>query len=256
MKSGENYFLYLIDPVDHGASQEKLDAIGLGHLPPSGTLITRGMMSGPDHRRCTMIADGRCKPDRMNWRPKEQTWKQAENKKFWIGFWNDRKPTEADLRRESMLDGYDIQLGDGGKWRIPIARLYPAGTCLEQTMILSDGVCKYEVIEKHLQFSRRVEALWDDFQIQAGWKEGDYKLEDPQRYELAAEALKLNYFAGIDEVNMLRLLTTRTIRKALAAILDVPHMEEIARTLSGQDKKKQEDAAVESEPSECGSAEN
>ena len=59
-----------------------------------------------------------------------QTWLEApagdgrERGAFWVGYWNDKPPTPADLRRRKVLSSVEVELGRD-KWLIPIAREMP-----------------------------------------------------------------------------------------------------------------------------------
>ncbi|HEY0982673.1 hypothetical protein [Schlesneria sp.] len=55
-------------------------------------------------------------PDRQRW---------IEGPGYQIGFWTDSPCAPADLARPSLFPGYEIELGDGHKWRVPCAADLP-----------------------------------------------------------------------------------------------------------------------------------
>ena len=54
----------------------------------------------------------------------QQTWRAAPKRRedvspYWVGYWNSRRPDEANLRRAKTLAGQSIELRDGAKWLVP-----------------------------------------------------------------------------------------------------------------------------------------
>ena len=185
--------------------------------------VARGHTAGPGGGSCVLVADERIGSKNLQYAPAEQTWVRSLDDKFWLGFYNDRPPTEADLKRELQVDGHLVELTSGQKWRIPLARVFPAGTRLPQSMIMGpNGQVQFEIEPGFIEFSGKAEQLWDDFLIQLKWAEGPEKLTKDDEWWLVTEALKLNYHVGADEVNALKLLSTRNFEEVIYAIVDVP----------------------------------
>jgi hypothetical protein len=220
------YFLYVLHGVAQ-VSQAALDERGLNHLPKADTLITRGMMDGPEQRACLMVADGRCRPADLRYVPAEQTWQTSLNGQFWLGFWNDKKPTARTLRRQAVIEGYTVDLGPSGVWAIPLARKFPAGTALPQGLILTAGGLTLREKPEFMDFCQKAERLWRQFMRQMEWIEPDAAddLTTQEEWELAAAALGINYHVGADEINGLGLLDTQTLGQIACKIVDVPALE-------------------------------
>jgi hypothetical protein len=229
------YFLYCIDSGQISAAA--MATAGLGHLPPAATLITRGMLDGPDGRACLMVADGRCEPRRLRYAPAEQTWAKSAGGKYWLGFWNDQRPTAASLQRTAAMSGYKVTLGDGDEWIVPVLRQLDGGTGLEQAYAMTAEGLTCMPLPQHADLFARAGQLWADYQIQVTGEAGSIALADGQRFALAAEALALHYHLGADEITLLGLLTTVTMSKVLAALIDVPAFEAMLAALADAEKK-------------------
>lgn len=230
------YFLYFLHDINQ-INRQVITEAGLDYLPPPETLITRGMMTGPEQRPGLMLADGRCDASDMRYNPQEQTWAKSLNGKFWVGYWNGRRPNEESVRRQTFYNSYDVELGNEEKWKIPIARLIDGSCGLDTALVMdSDGHLRKVPIDRYAAFCRQVEALWQDYMTELSG-EGSPALKDDARWQLAVAALGLNYHIGPDEVNQLMLLTQRTMSQTLRAILDIPMLEAVVQSVT-RDKKK------------------
>ena len=214
-------FIYAIDGCS-SISAKTLETAGLKgiiRLPE----VSRGHTAGPGGVGCVLVADKRLGSKNLQFIPAEQTWARSLNDKFWIGFYTDSPPAEAELKRDMQIDGHPVELQPGNKWRIPLARVFPAGTRLPQSMIMvAGGQVQFEIEPGFIEFSKKAERLWDDFLIQIKWAKGEEKLSKEDAWWLVTEALKLNYHVGADEVNALKLLSTRNFEQVICAIVDVP----------------------------------
>lgn len=54
----------------------------------------------------------------------EQTWRKLPQSDVWCGYWNDERPTPADLARTPQLPGYSVMLAGGQEWIIPLVRRF------------------------------------------------------------------------------------------------------------------------------------
>lgn len=222
-------FLYFIE---HGAgpmNRFELAAAGLGHLDAKG-LVFRGITgNGPDGAAGCLIADKTLKPSETTYKPDSQVWTQSITGKFWIGYWADSPPAEADLRRETMVMGHEVAINEG-LWMIPAARCFPAGTALPMVMTLrADGSMGYAAAPKFKALSESAERLWMDFLDASGVTQDDAEsrtaLTPRQRYDLALAALGVNYRVTADEANVLGLMTTDSVRQIQRALIDMPTVE-------------------------------
>jgi len=242
-------FLYAIANVNTVKAAD-LEGAGLtGIFGQSKTPSDKGLpycqrytTKGPGGQACSLISLGE-DAGKLHFKPEQQHWQKSMNDKYWLGFYNDDRPTEKDLRRKRQLAGHEIELIDGGKWLIPIARMISRGSTLPQTLILGkNGEVITEELSEYAEFSSRVGQLWEDFQCENKWKEGEPKLTVTERMQLVIEALAWNYHIGADEVNLLKLITTQNISELLAAIIDVPTLIEAAKQMA--DEKKKGESAV------------
>lgn len=219
------YFLYTINGIRRmeDLTDAALADAGCGHLPAASTLITRGAMDGPDNAPCMLIADGRCPPSRLRYVPAEQTWTKSVSGKFWIGMWNADKPTEASLRRPVRIDGHAVTLDDGGAWMIPCARVFNENTAPSSRLPYvvigeKDGVT-FRMKSRFVAFSENAERMWEQLLTQAGLCEGR-SMTFEQEYQLCLAALTINYHVGLDEINVLELLTTANMNQIGPAVVD------------------------------------
>lgn len=155
----------------------------------------------------------------------KQTWFKCRGGEYWIGFWNDRKPGPEQLARPAGYGGYDVLLGDGNKWRIPVARLISGGTTFASKMTLDDAG-KWIV--------GGVENRFADLCARAGVlletldeKEDGQEVSDAEAMQLAIDALAANYYIGKWEAAALELLTdfnaeAMTADSILGALIDLP----------------------------------
>ena len=243
------YFLYFV-PNAGKFDQKLLDDRGLGYLT-ADKMTQRGYTSaGPGDCAGIIFADKRIEGKDLYYRPEEQVWAKSlagtkDEKtgefinKFWVGYHTANPPTEKALARESQINGYEIELLEGQKYRIPLARCFPSGTQLPQTMIMTEtGVLDYKLLPKYVEFSKQAELLWCDFARQIGWMEGPQEMSREQEWMLARGALGLNYHIGCDEINLLNLFSTINFEKVLFAIVDEPTIRAVMK--AGIEKKKRE----------------
>jgi hypothetical protein len=114
-------FLYFI-PKLKSMEPDTLSKMGLSDRidkAQSSAVIANGPDGGPG----MVICDRSCEMpprivlDRQTWRPAPK--RGADVAPFWIGYWNDKPPTEESLRRPKMLPGEQIELRDSSKWTVP-----------------------------------------------------------------------------------------------------------------------------------------
>jgi hypothetical protein len=230
-------FIYAIDGIS-AASKKKLIDVGLDSVLVSPQ--TRGnLKNGPGGCGCLLLTNSR-ESKKLQYKPEEQTWRKSNNKKFYIGFYNDEKPTPQELAREEQIDGHYITDLDGNKWLIPCARVFPKGTKLPQALILSPGgkVIR-ESLDIFVQFSNRAEDLWHDFQIDLGWISGEKILTNEDQWKLAAEAIGFNYRMGPDEINALKIfISEKNMTQIIYAIVDAQTVLVALKDILVDSKKK------------------
>jgi len=235
-------FLYAIANINT-VKAAVLNTAGLTGIFGQMPYCQRYTTKGPGGQACSLISLGEA-GDKLHFKPEQQHWQKSMNGKYQLGFYNDDRPTERDLQRKRQMAGHEVELADGGKWLVPIARMFSGGSTLPQSLILGkNGEVITEELSEYAEFSSRVGQLWEDFQCENKWKEGNPKLTATERIQLAIEALAWNYHTEADEVNLLKLITTQNISEILTAIIDIPTLMEAAKQMEDE-KKKEADAGT------------
>lgn len=233
-------FIYAI-PNGGMINAKKLEAVGLmsifADIIPN--FSQRQAAKGPGGGDCTLICIGDDAKS-LYFKPEEQSWQQSLNGKYWVGFYNENKPNEQNLRRKKQLAGHEIELGDGSKWLVPIARIITGGSAMPQSLILGkNGEVFTEKLPQYAQFSAQAEKLWDDFRTETSNKKQEIKLSISERMKFAYEALEWNYLVGTEEINLLKLITTENLHDVLEAIIDIPTLVKVAKEMEAEKKNKE-----------------
>jgi hypothetical protein len=183
-------------------------------------------------------------PDRpVGFYPLKQSWRRAPGGSHWLGWWNDAPPGPADLMRSEGLPGYMLTLGDGRQWLCPVARMCDDTIALDQNITLGDsGKLERQVCDRYAGIWATTLRVWEVIKAaqQGPTSEGVkvQPLSDDEEWAAAIAALALNYRIGAAEVSVLRLLTTKSIKTVLEALVDVPGILAIGRAMLGDDQKK------------------
>lgn len=243
-------FLYFVEGFN-GNPQRLFAPLGLRDVfgDDSGYVGPAGDALGPDGLRGRLFGLARdVTPDRAKFDAAAQTWRRAAPPRgtkgqgdeetagdaagvdsaarhgLWIGFWNDDRPTAAQLARDEQIAGHRVRLGDGGDWLVPTARVFPLGTRLPESLVLGpDGELVREAIPRFARISRMAEQVWADLETMG--QGGEITLREG--WDIAAAALSVNYRVGINEVSALGLLTTANLfhmrgPSVLGAFVDWP----------------------------------
>jgi len=233
-------FIYFIPGLDHTPSDIDLENVGLGHLKNNWSEYVGS--TGPTNKGGAIFG-GSCKVQNgvlIGYYKDTQEWTEYNDGKFWIGYQKDYKPKPENLEKENVLIGYEVLLGDGNKWMIPIARRFESGCILPQSVFLDGaGVLKGEILEEFIVFSKQAEDIFDDFISEM---EPDKKFKAKVNtvgymFEIAVEAISLNYNISKWEISLLRLLTTENSTRINLSIIDFPSLQSIAEA-ERQLKKK------------------
>ena len=228
-------FLYAFDGREQVPGAQ-LEEVGLADIigPVNAQRHNAG---GPNGTDCMLIVAG-TDATLCGYKPDEQTWTRSISGEYYIGFYNDNRPAPADLAREEQVTGYKVKI-DGCEWVIPLARVFPEGTRLPQTLLMGpEGTVIQKIIPKYAEFAKKAEILWEDMQILLGLAEGKPKLSGAESWLMAAEAFKLNYRVGTDEINALELITTQNIFAIFGAVIDLPTIEKVTKELLKKSQKK------------------
>jgi len=229
-------FIYAIDAAK-GDLQKALEEAGLNDL--IGREASRGSSIGPGGRQCTLLCIGP-ESKEIYYKPGEQKWAKSLNGKFHIGWYIDRPPTTTELQRPEQIAGHIVKI-DGQEWRIPLARIFPEGTMLPQSLLMGpDGRLIKEIIPKYAEFSARTEKLWKYVSYLTGLSDEAVEITAEELWLTAAEALGLNYYVGADEINALKLLTTANMQKIFEAVVDLPTILKAIEDMTAAQKKTEE----------------
>lgn len=112
-------FLYFVS----GAQRPDVEAQGLAYALP-GSIAKAPVVGGPNGVPGLVMAQSSRHPDRkIGYYPAEQRWEKmptaAGVPERWLGYWNDGKPTPADLEKPVLLDSkVAYALGGSEKWSI------------------------------------------------------------------------------------------------------------------------------------------
>lgn len=214
-----HYLVYF--PGARGHSHDLFRAAGLddllptrdGELAPSFADVTK---DGPDGgvgvvaswlptlhpERCPRLTVCQAGEMAQEWAPLPATARLPAGR-AWLGRERGRPPTPDDLLRDTHYPGYDVQLADGYRWRIPVARLLPH----VRTLDVAENVERRKV-------RREFEAFYDQaakyYQQTAEFDLESYAAGQPLVFEggfrFACAALAINYRLNVDVVNWLQLL--------------------------------------------------
>ena len=232
-------FIYAI-----GGKKPDLEGAGLAAFFDGAIVSQRGCMTGPGGRPCTLLSIG-TESKELYYKPDEQIWNKSLNGKYHIGFYTDRPPQAAELQRPEQIAGHEVTLNDQ-KWRIPLARIFPEGTMLPQSLLMGpDGKLISKIIPKYAEFSARSEKLWKYVAFLTGLADEQASITEEELWLTAAEALDLNYYVGPDEINAMQLLTTANMRQIFEAVVDMPTILKVMEDIAEAQKKTDEGAEGE-----------
>lgn len=160
-------------------------------------------------------------PPRLTYEPTMQDWSPGwDEKQLWIGVDQSARPTPADLVRRERTTGYDVELADGQLWHVPVIRRPGGSTNLPRTI-------RFGPEERMaMQIERRYEAIWNDMApaLELLCGEGG-EVEVEPFVKLAIRVLGVNYRYGLQEQNVLQLVSSTSWQAILEAAIDWPLVE-------------------------------
>jgi len=224
-------FIYFIPGLDRQPIDKDLQEIGLQHLANNWDDYVGS--SGPTNKSGAIIG-GACKVQNgvmIGYYKDRQTWYECNSGKFWIGYQNDCKPGPGDLKRINQLDGHEVELGDKNEWLIPVARRFDSGCVLPKAIFLDGaGILTGKILDEYVSFSKQAEEIFNDLCATLD-KDEDYKYKVNTfgyMFDIALEALEINYNISKWEMSILKLLTTKNANKINLAIIDFDIMKVMA----------------------------
>ncbi len=176
-------------------------------------------------------------PRRAGYYPKEQVWAPVgDGSLLWIGVDTAEPPKPDEMTRKRKTRGYDITLGDGNSWHVPVIRRCDDSTMLPQSF-KRGATGKLETEVRHASRDH-----WEAFREAAAWVIGGMESEKmPQdvAVELSVLALSINYRFGWNEQNAMGIVGSDNYLFVLAAAVDIPALNE---TLAAAKKKNDQQA--------------
>ena len=207
----------------------------------TGTSVSQAdAMSSPFGQSAVICARaGTMDPGRVGYVPDKQRWRKWPNEDIWVGAWLDQLPREQDLRRDSVLGGYLVEMR-GEKWICPTGR--GLSEVDGQLRFESRVDCSLDIdesgkwiagmpIDDDESIYMLACRIWDWYQQNAFRMSGQVGNGDPVRTtmdidldeetNICVACLARNYLVGVAEVAILQLLTKETKGKILAALIDL-----------------------------------
>lgn len=218
-----------VERVFDGSSVDRVPVLQRG---PDGDAGVLAVMK-PDHEQGVKAG--------LQYKPHRQTWQEAPQGGYWIGYETDARPRPIDLQRKTMLSGHIVVLNDGESWLVPIARSFPIGMSLPVTLrVGKDGeLIVGEVVKQYVAFGDLAEAHWESsvelaMQAQSSTEDVVQGRSFDDIWPLAVEALSINYRIGSAEMSVLDCLTTENLSEVTDAVVDMPTIK------ASMDAKKNE----------------
>lgn len=234
-------FLYYLSGIKANPSQADLVACGLGKERLGGTCQTEIFLDGT--RGTIFTIKGRCSQNiKIGFYSESQVWTnipndQGEATNFWIGYYREFRPTPKDLEKKEIVPGYELELGDGNLWTIPVARRFMEGCLLPKAeSMLVQGVVSYTLLGKYLALQKIAEQLFVHYHLDINQeikKEENFLTTDADFFNACCLVLSTNYNIDYREVSILHLLTTDNKVALLQSVIDMQYIESLL-----EDKKK------------------
>lgn len=217
----------------------------LGYAFAADPLLRQVPGGGPDGEAGIVLVDrGRVPEHDIGYHASRQVWRRIPGGKAWVGHYLDAgQPGPDDLARPRQLRGHAVELGDGRKWLVPIARGYlPVDGELrwycalpERSVYGEDGRWEPGPVVGQYQGLWDLATSWDDARrraLLAAVEQQDKPAGDAGEVQLefdfhglhsgAVEVLAFNYTLGPVECDLLGLLTEQLAADVLCALVDLP----------------------------------
>lgn len=195
-------------------------------LPLNKGMVSVHTLSGPGAQGGALVTIDGSTP---KYDAEKQIWRKGLNGKYWVGYWNDKKPTPDDLLREKSLSGQSVTLLDENDWTIPVCvpNIFGSegnGITLPQEYDLDDNGTL--IARTHRMYAPLAERCYKQFQDYMGWvEEGEAKPDAHQQFlervDLACDLLAVNYrVSKVEIIGLLGLLGSEAYAKVLRAAIE------------------------------------
>jgi hypothetical protein len=191
--------------------------------------------SGPDGVYGKLITPSRCSNVEYN----QDTYKWRKLKSYSLGVKKNYEP--YDFIRESALGryGYGVKLGDGKTWNIPVAFVksyhFSFPTCRK---LDDDGNITIKPKDEHIHICRLAETIWDNIRSEDGKPGSTCDVGSDAQFDMACEALSINYNLSKLEIAAMELMTESGIAGIFQALIDEPGWLEIKEIFETKAQKK------------------
>ncbi len=234
-------FIYYIPDLTTGVKVPDLRKAGLGYAfePWDGArCVAAGVQCGPGEGsggasggggdsgggKGVVAADPRyTDPSLLGYYPDQQQWVKVPGTQAYVGWRQGQKSTPADLARPTQLNGHEVRLGDGHRWRVPVARALieqdgdmrysvalPTSTGLDEQGNWAPG----QVVERYKPLWELACQWWDGITGAVG-DQGDSDVAASFNFDgindAALRALAANYRIGKAEVAALGVFDSRCV---------------------------------------------
>lgn len=222
-------FLYYI-PGLNGIAREQLASNGLEHLATCNGVAYVGS-DGPVGRG---IVFGITPYDHamLRYSPDEQTWRNAG--KFWLGYWNESKPTSDDLQRSELLNGWSFTLA-GCKWNVAPRKSLPRYWDLTDA-----GEWEEKPSLEASELDALAARLYDLHLFESGKSAKAVTVSKAEMLRACELSLSLGYYVSKWEIAALRLLDGVGVNMVTWALLDI--VDEMRDEANQQAAVKKNDA--------------
>lgn len=228
-------FLYFIEQAGQAVDGNAIAAAGLAYAMDAA-LQKRQALAGPGGQPGVVIAAGEVPVEECGFFPERQTWRR-KSPGVWAGWAKDRLPGPASLRRRETLGGHEVELLDGNRWLVPVARKWieedgelrwTAAVPRRATLDDEGRWVEGPVVGRFAPLWALAER-WEASKLAAfvARKTGE---EMPTRLvfdfaglmESAVEVLAVNYRIGPVEADVLGILGVESAIAILDALIDMP----------------------------------
>lgn len=238
--------LYYIDGVKSAPLENDLKECGLYGQKVGSYCHTEIFLNGT--KGTVFGIKGKCSDDiKVGFYHEEQEWinipkQDGSQGRLWIGYYKNNKPKPENFLKKDYLDGYFLELADGNKWVVPVARRYQEGCLLPKgTMMLVAGRIDEFVIEKYLPLQKIAEQLFVYFGLDYDkefQKDDGFLCDDVSFFNTCVSVLSTNYNLDFRDISVLKLFTTDNTVEILKIVVDMPYIDRLIKLQQGIEKKK------------------
>jgi hypothetical protein len=215
-------FLYLIPGSTQKSSEEIRATEGLGAVIGSSSFSIGMINGGPEGTTGTLVAIEPVGELLVGYYPDKQTWmrvKKAGQTQYWMGWQNDQKPTEPDLRRPNKMGGHEVVFEDGNRWEVPTIGPMLMRSHLPCRFVFGeDGeAVDMQVVERYQPIFEKSRAVWNFI-----FNEASEILTWGDMVNYVGEVLSINYRVGRPELLAMGWLTKESAYLVMEASVGLP----------------------------------